>query len=92
MKIKPEHLEVMRAAIVAEIEKQGGAAAVVAKYETGNFERADKVKDLQTRFCFDLMSGAGLTAFVCDSVYPYASDSHILTALKTICPKVTKRY
>jgi hypothetical protein len=92
MKLKPDHVETIRAAILEEIEKQGGAAAVVAKYETGNFERADKVKDLQTRFCFDLFYSAGLTAFICETVYLYASDSHILTALKSICPKVTKRY
>jgi len=47
---------------------------------------------LQTRFNFDIMYMAGLTKWICDNLYPYANDDHIATALKRICPKVTRRY
>lgn len=91
MKIKPEHLQYMKAEIDATLATHG-ADALVTAYSNGEFHNADKVKDLQKRFCFDLLYGAGLASWVCDNVYSYANDDHLFTALKAICPKVERLY
>jgi len=89
LKIKPEHIEHMR----VEIEKLlADFPDLPARYESGNFIRSKNVRDLQCRFCFDLMHMAGLTPFVCREIYPYANDDHMYSALKTICPTVIKKY
>ena len=89
MKITPEHFEYMKSQAEAHLEKCPDA---VEMYETGKFERSDRVRDLQERFCFDLLHGSGLTPWVCENIYPYANDDHIFTALKRIAPTVTRRY
>ena len=89
MKITKEHVAIMEIAINEVLAKYPN---LVTEYENGNFPRADKVKDLQKRFCFDLMFGAGLNSFVCDTISPYANGTHLFTALKSICPKVTRKY
>lgn len=89
MKIKPEHVAHMKAAINGFLADNPD---IVGRYETGNFPRSDKVKNLETRFLFDLLHAANLTGFVCETIYPYANDTHLRTALKSICPKVVKRY
>ena len=91
MKITKEHLDFMKQEIDSFLDKQG-REAVIEAYETGKFPRSERVKDLQTRFNFDLMYCAKLTPFICETIYKYAHDEHIATALKAICPKVTKRY
>lgn len=91
MKIKPEHLQYMKAEIDATLAIYG-ADALVTAYSNGEFHNADKVKDLQKRFCFDLLYCAGLVSWVCDNVYSYADDDHLFTALKAICPKVERLY
>ena len=67
---------------------------VVEEYELGQFPRADKVKDLQRRFCFDLLFGANISQWVSTNLYGLNDmhDDHIYTALKAICPTLTKRY
>ena len=65
---------------------------LIGIYETGNFPRSDRVKDLQKRFCFDMWNASGGTQYACDTLYDYLNDDHIYTALKHICPQVTKRY
>ena len=82
--------------IKAEIDKvldKYGKEKLINEYETGNFARAEKVKDLQVRFNADLAYGAGLNSFFC-SLYREEglNDSHIQTALKAICPKITRKY
>jgi len=89
MKIKAEHLEHLRTEINKTLVKYPN---VVEEYEQGLFPRSDKVKDLQRRFCFDLSYGSGLNKFICDELYNYMNDEHLYTALKKVCPKVTKRY
>lgn len=89
LKIKQEHLEYLKTEINKVLIKY---PKLVDEYEHGDFPRADKVKDLQKRFSFDLLYGAGLTKWVCDNIYPYANDDHIYSALKTFCPKVVKHY
>lgn len=92
MKIKPEHSEHIRSEINIVLEKYNVDNKLVDEYETGQFARSDRVKDLQKRFCFDLAFGAGLNKFFCDELYPYMDDNHIYTALKKVCPKVKRRY
>ncbi len=89
MKIKKAHL----AYIQGEISKVlANNPAIVSDYENGLFPRSNKVKDLQKRFCFDLHYAAGLVKFTCDELYSYMDDSHLYTALKAVCPKVTRAY
>lgn len=92
MKIKPKHFDHMKDKINQVIENSGGVEFVVNKYENGLFPNAQKVKDLQCRFCFDLLYAAGLTRFVIDEIYTYANDKHLLTALKKIAPIVERKY
>lgn len=85
MKIKPEHYKYLSDAITAVLDRNPTA---VARYERGDFPRATAVKDLQKRFCFDLLAAAQISMWVCDELYPYCDDSHIYTALRRICPTV----
>lgn len=89
MKMKPEHFSHLKQAIEKVLQENPD---VVEKYETGKFLRSDKVKDLQTRFNFDLFHVSGQNQWACDVLYKYLNDSHIETALNQICPKITKRY
>ena len=91
MKMTKEHYETMKHAIDAVLSNYD-KDKLVHEYETGQFAKADNVKDLQKRFCFDLLYDAGLNNFVSDNLYPYLNDIHLYTALKSICPKVTRRY
>jgi len=92
MKITPEHFETLSYKILTAYSYLG-ATALVRRYEAGNFPRSEKVKDLQKRFCFDVLSAAdGGTAFVCDTLYPYLNDTHIYSALKSILPTLTRKY
>jgi hypothetical protein len=89
MKIKPEHFEHLKTEIEAILSKYD---RVVDEYEKGQFPRSEKVKDLQKRFCFDVLYGAGLSKWVCDNLYPYMNDDHLYTALKAICPKLERKF
>jgi len=91
MKIMPGHYDAMKKAINEVFDNHGGKAAIVKAYESGNFPRAEKVKDLQMRFCFDLLHAANISGLMSE-IYEYANDSHIFTALKKICPQVTRQY
>lgn len=92
MKIKQEHFEHMKREIDRKAEELGGWPVLVERYETGQFERADQVRDLHMRFGFDMFFAAIPSKWVCDELYPYLNDSHIRSALREICPKVTRRY
>jgi hypothetical protein len=71
MKIKPEHLEHMRAALV--------------KFNTDFYRSRYAAAGFSTqRFQWDAMRAAGLIPWVCDTLYPYANDEHIQTALNRI--------
>ena len=91
MKIKPEHFEHIKAEIDTVLLKYNQDDRLVEEYRQGLYPRADKTKDVQRRFCFDVMYGAGLSSFVCDKLYPYLNDDHIYTALKAICPAIERR-
>jgi hypothetical protein len=71
MKIKPEHFEYMRAALV--------------NFDTDFHRSRYEAAGLSTRrFQWDAMRAAGLIPWVCDTLYPYANDEHIQTALNRI--------
>lgn len=89
MKVKPEHREYMQKRIEEYLRNHPD---MVKRYETGNFPRSDKVKDLQARFNADLFYAAGMCNWECDVLYKYANDTHINSVLRSICPKVVKRY
>ena len=91
MKITQTHYSYMKNKIDSFLNEKG-LQFVVSTYEGGHFNRASAVKDLQKRFCFDLLYNVVGTAWVCDNLYSYMNDDHIYTALKRICPKVTKKY
>lgn len=67
---------------------------LIRKYERGEFPRSDKVKDLQRRFCFDMLYGARTAGFVSGMLllYAYLDDDQIYTALKNILPIVERNY
>jgi len=92
MKITKQHFDKLSTAIGDTLAIHNVNGELVQCYETGQFHNADKTKDLQKRFCFDVLYGAGLTSFVCQDLYSYLDDTHIYTALKAICPEVIKRF
>jgi len=40
------------------------------------------------RYQWDLTYAAGLSRFICESLYPYLNDDHIQTALNRIVPEL----
>lgn len=71
MKIKPEHIEHIRAALVP--------------YDTDFYRSRYAAAGLSTtRFQWDAVRAAGLVPWICDTLYPYANDTHIQTALNRI--------
>jgi hypothetical protein len=77
MKIQPDHYAVMRDAIAA-LPTDAVAAHKAALHNE------PRVKDLPKRLRWDLLYAAKLNPFVCDTIYPYANDTHIDTALRSI--------
>ena len=77
MKIQPDHYAHMRDAIEALPRD-----AVVA--HKAALENDPRVKDLGMRYRWDLLHAARLTPWLCDTIYPYANDTHIDTALRAI--------
>ncbi len=59
------------------------------KYQRGDFPRADRVKDLNKRYRWDLAWLSGILAsngYVTEKVYQYANSDHLDTALRKIVP------
>lgn len=92
MKMKTEHFQYIK----SEIEKFIGDDLEKLKtiYENGAFNNADKVKDLDKRFRWDMFHFAKLLQFQCDTLYDYLNDDHIDTALREIFKdvKLVNRY
>ena len=86
-----KHYAILETAINETLAVHNSNGELVDCYETGQFHNADKTKDLQKRFCFDVLFGSGLQSFVCNDLYKYLDDTHIYTALKSICPQVNSR-
>ena len=80
LKIKPEHIEHMRAAIVATIAASGKSLEQCRDY----LRQDSRVKDLEKRLRWDLLHAAKLTPWICQNLYSYADDTHIDSALRHI--------
>lgn len=76
MKIKPEHLEHMRAAIAPLLAKHPEAPA---QYKAAGLT--------PERYRWDVLHAAGLTPWICKNLYSYLNDSHVDTALRAIMPE-----
>jgi len=92
MKITNADFLDLKTKLNATLDKVGREKTIEA-YESGNFPRSEFVKDLQTRFCFDVYHACyrendGLM----DKLYAYLNDDHIYTALKAILPAITRKY
>ena len=93
MKIKKQDYDALKVALESVINPE-----LINMYESGDFPRSEKTKDLQMRFCFDALhlsgikigDGVGVQGDI--NLYGYMNDDHIYTALKAICPKVVKRF
>ncbi len=89
MKMQARHYEQMKNAVDKVLLDRPDA---VSDYEQGLFARSEKVKDLQKRFCFDMLYISGFMRQNSRELYDYLNDDHIYTALKRIIPKVVRRY
>lgn len=97
MKYTQHHLGILKAGIDSVFDRaRAKGICLVTAYEKGEFHNSDKVKDLQKRFCFDLLYMSGIK--IGDGIGTGGhiigdyTDDHTYTALKKVCPKVTKRY
>ena len=79
MKIKPEHL-----ARLKELVEPLDTPQRRIQYLKGDFANADKVKDLNKRYRWDLFWLADGKATTVKEMYVYMNDDHIDTALKSI--------
>lgn len=93
MKFTQEHLDILNQGINKIL---GSDPELIDRYEHGQFPRSDRVKDLQRRFCFDVFYASGVK--IGDGVGTHGdiegdyNDDHIYTALKAICPTITRRF
>ena len=78
MKLSAETVEVL-AGYIAPLDTPGNRE----KYRSGNFPRADRVKDLDRRYRWDLLNATVAARVVCD-IYEDANATHIDTALRRI--------
>ena len=79
MKIKPEHYEHLKAAILKVDRKKVRDELRWSKKPPKNFER---------RFRWDCLYAAGLSKWICDNLYPYMNDDHITNALNQIFKEI----
>ena len=78
MKIKREHYDIMKQQIAKIWCKE--------KHES-HFQfvvNEGKAKDIRKRVRWDWSYYANLTPFICEKIYPYANDTHLDTALRSI--------
>jgi hypothetical protein len=81
VKIKSEHVAALRER-VAPLD----TAANRERYRTGDFPRAELVKDLDMRYRWDLCHAGTAGTDVMRVMYAYANSSHVDTALRSIVP------
>ena len=84
MKMTQQDYDTLAAAINRVLT---GNPHAVAAYRAGNYPRADRCKDVNRRFRWDCLYAARMGDFV-SGLYQYLDDTHIDTALKSICPKI----
>lgn len=92
MKITDTHFAELKEKIEHRLSADRQGMLSPGKYENGAFHNASKVKDLQRRYCFDVLYSSVPASWICRELYPYLTDDHIYSALKAICSKVEKRY
>ena len=78
MKIKPEHVQALKA-LIEPLDTEERRKA----YRTGQYPRAELTRDVNRRYRWDLMRAAKGYSVVQDEDY---NDEHINTALKSIIP------
>ena len=71
LKIKPEHVEHIKDAIASR-----NTPEALEGY------RSQGLSDM--RFRWDLTYASGLTKWICDNIYPYASDDHLDSVLRQL--------
>lgn len=85
LKIKPEHLAILREAI-----KPLDTAERRLQYRNRLFPRADKCRDVNKRYRWDLLWAAGIRfgaaskSLDMHTLYEYLNDSHIDAALRSL--------
>ncbi len=88
MKMTAQHFEVLKSLIAPRDTEERRAL-----YRSRQFPNADKVKDLEMRYRWDLFAMAGynlpapyttVTSYL--KLYDYLDDKHIDTALRAIVP------
>lgn len=80
MKITPDQLATMRG-LIEPLDTDARREA----YRDGNFPRSWAVKDLNTRYRWDLFYAAKVPRAMLEGLY----DAHIDTALRRIVPPIT---
>jgi len=75
MKIQPEHAAHITAAVQAVDNPERRAKAQIGNHSN-------------LRYRWDCLWAAGLTRWVCDTIYPYANDDHIDTVLRQAIPNL----
>ena len=81
MKIKKEHFDYIHRGIHETVKRYGFERIHAHRLA---LKSRDEVRDADKRLRHDLLYRSGLSAFVCDHVYPYADDTHLDTALRQI--------
>jgi hypothetical protein len=91
LKMNAGHFHEVRE-LVEEVLRNNPDAVV--RYESGDFARSDRTKELQKRFCFDVHYVAMNKARdgLRQELYEYLDDDHIYTALKRMCPAVEMKF
>jgi hypothetical protein len=83
MKITPEHKAIIKDYIRAYVDKHNMTLGeIVDAYEMQGLS--------ERRMCFDLIYAAGLTRWVCLSIYPYANDDHLYSTTRRAVRELVK--
>lgn len=85
MKMTPEDLATIRDAI-APLDRE----TIRNVYRSGRFPRADRVKDLDKRYRWDLFHTAMSAARICEFYDRGLTDIHIDTALRSVVRELAR--
>lgn len=85
LKIKPEHFRQLKELLEPHDTPQRREA-----YRAGDFPRADRVKDLNVRYRWDLLYSVPyvLRCTLFEQMYEYLEDSHIDSAMRHAVPEL----
>ena len=89
LKINQYHLDILQGAISDLLSERPD---LINLYETGQFKGSDRVKDLNKRFRWDLLTCAIGPSWICNNLYSYLDDRHIDSALRKIVPTIVRKY